>query len=837
MRTPISTPIPTDPPYRDHKDLPGEIDLPGVSPSICTWEITNTFSDIQLVPSSEEIIIPVADEKVHAEEEKVLISNNFTVAISFPDNNFNPDKIVSDFLNIIIDKLMLDFTRCVYDEDKIILKEKIELNILILLSRRRIREIFPYAGLSKNGLLWDVKNPKDKYVRIAAKSFTMQRNLLRENIIQNENFNNIFPGLLRDNRKNSFHSGEVIDLNFPITRKTLFDLYVETSMISEDKALLKLKKYFGIVESSACTVGIDNRSSWRQCFYENNCAFFEREHEGYFNNNVYKKGKNIPFKDRYGRTSFVVNIRLDNLNKKYIILPETMWGDDSQNNIIKIMAIPPVGNLSLMKVHDGNFSEIYKNSFPRVIIITDSIHIANNSTGPDVLLTSWYGGAVTVDRVDWEILANKMVYYLLVKHSWQEMIDIYRTALAVYEQLINIDKIQLRYINIEEVPGSNDRKIEFLSINEFLRRAKSNYGLDVSEIIKNDAKTVAPLIKLTSAADITSPLPVKYLLFPMLPENTITMLHTTDSDNASWLAMSMAYAIATGNNLLNNSDRSAKVSASTEIISGDNSELTTDNKNKINNEINIYKSGEISEEKSSGHKDAMWRTGGQPRKVVYLYLKSKNTDNVFNYRLNKLKFMYGGNDCKLFMFSELESKLVDQPINRWLESISLHLKDIQPSLLVIDDYEMFGDNRHKDVIWLEILTWMHDLNKAGCSVLFLHPGKRYKAKADFLQSVLHVKPEKGYDSAISIRLEKCCDLDEHPRWLPVLELNLTNAHPCWEMAKPRFRSTEERDDKIIEMMLARGKRGKIKKVQEIADLFGVSRIRVYQIFNKKGKNQ
>jgi DNA invertase Pin-like site-specific DNA recombinase len=64
-------------------------------------------------------------------------------------------------------------------------------------------------------------------------------------------------------------------------------------------------------------------------------------------------------------------------------------------------------------------------------------------------------------------------------------------------------------------------------------------------------------------------------------------------------------------------------------------------------------------------------------------------------------------------------------------------------------------------------------------------------------------------------------------------MNPAEANPRWETAKLKFRSTEERDNKIVEMMKAKGKKGQLKKVQEIADAFGLSRIRIYQIIKKK----
>ena len=85
------------------------------------------------------------------------------------------------------------------------------------------------------------------------------------------------------------------------------------------------------------------------------------------------------------------------------------------------------------------------------VFLTDNIEIAHKMpyqlkfSNVNTSWISWYGDQQAVSSIDWSVLKDKQVYYLIKRHSGFSCKEIYKTAYEVYRMLEDLD-IEMKFI-------------------------------------------------------------------------------------------------------------------------------------------------------------------------------------------------------------------------------------------------------------------------------------------------------------------------------------------------------------------------------------------------------
>jgi len=84
------------------------------------------------------------------------------------------------------------------------------------------------------------------------------------------------------------------------------------------------------------------------------------------------------------------------------------------------------------------------------IFLTDSVEMAAIATNSNssVIWTSWLGAA---SDVNWQILKQRKIKYVLIQHSGYSMKEIYKTAIIACSQLKDVEGIDIELIEIEGI--------------------------------------------------------------------------------------------------------------------------------------------------------------------------------------------------------------------------------------------------------------------------------------------------------------------------------------------------------------------------------------------------
>jgi len=212
-----------------------------------------------------------------------------------------------------------------------------------------------------------------------------------------------------------------------------------------------------------------------------------------------------------------------------IIIPVSAWC--LSNSYEEYFAMVPFKNVL------WNWNLIARN-LATEIWLYDSVELAFYAKNDDnVIPTSWIGGRTTALEVNWEILRNRKVVYILHEHSGFLMKNIYETALVAHCGLKNVDGIQLRFLQGKK----------FMGESEFISNAKSEFGLGT--FIKDLMRKAGGRIGAQKDKDFDSGEEHKFLLSPIISEGDTTLLYAGKGLGKTALAMGIAYAVALGRDL------------------------------------------------------------------------------------------------------------------------------------------------------------------------------------------------------------------------------------------------------------------------------------------------
>ena len=545
---------------------------------------------------------------------------------------------------------------------------------------------------------------------------------------------------------------------------SLLELYANINFLREDEAVEKLKDKFSIDHSVFSDFDM-GKTRW---YFVRHSSLSNDERLYY-----YFKGPNelclgavLKEVDGGGKT----------------LLPCTTWVKNQNENKHKL-SVPfpkpyPLYNLDL--ICDANSdADIY---------LTDSIEIAYDNqhnipqeSWEETVWTSWYGEKDAVADVDWERLKGKNVRYVLTRHSGFNEQQIYATALAAYHAIKNIVST-ISFINAFVV-FSADNTVRYsrgtpklISEKEFLQEAALCLGRD-----KVYSKVKSSSYALKTIADIEDIKEIDYLLPPVIPQNTVTLLEGLDGIGKTWLALSLGYSISV-------------------------------NKSTF----------------------SRWKPEGA-KKV--LYIDTQLGDNLFKRRLRTISEMYADKKAveedkesfeSNFIWESIHSQMFNLSKKQDRDKIDNMLKEANNlgeypenvSLLIFDDFSSLVDAELSVKSRKEIYQWLGRFNKNGCAVLCVNTCDKYTKVDIFLndtaKNVIRVTkrlPQKLSNIAMTIKPEKGPDIYGVARMPFSIEMNPKSKNSKWK--KVNAMTTEEENKLIIAL-------DPIMIEKELADYMGLS---------------
>eukprot|EP00831_Metopus_contortus_P061867 TRINITY_DN5379_c0_g1_i5.p1 TRINITY_DN5379_c0_g1~~TRINITY_DN5379_c0_g1_i5.p1 ORF type:complete len:508 (-),score=35.23 TRINITY_DN5379_c0_g1_i5:84-1607(-) len=410
--------------------------------------------------------------------------------------------------------------RDVEKEKLIILRDKIELKLLSTLGTKEVKIWLPY-GVRKDNFYCI-----DQYY-ISVNSHRRPRPFIAGNINQP-------TANVHTTNCDYFPVGSICKKFEPLSSdiywhlvnsdKKLLYLYSEINALSEEGAIEQLCELFSISKDIFTMPKLDGRTNWHQNL-----------------NNPF-----IPFLWNFlymGLNSYITGNMYGGIsNGKKILYPMTAWQKSADNNVrflnIPFSGLQPLFHLDTLWINK---------ELP--VLLTDSIEIAfvnQNISDQWFICTSWYGDKEAIPHVEWKYLKNrKEVRYLLTNHSGQSAQRVFETAMAVMETLeAEGITINFEHLNLTDGPPFGQRmRTGFIFREEFIAEASRLLG-NITVNIPREGVT-AKNSELKTIPD--EPIPdMKYILYPVIPESSITLLYADTGVGKTWLALSMAFSAALG---------------------------------------------------------------------------------------------------------------------------------------------------------------------------------------------------------------------------------------------------------------------------------------------------
>jgi KaiC/GvpD/RAD55 family RecA-like ATPase/DNA-binding NarL/FixJ family response regulator len=410
---------------------------------------------------------------------------------------------------------------------------------------------------------------------------------------------------------------------------------------SEEEAVKRLANWYKIEDEVFSSKGwLDYRSGWGQHLEIIKSCFWKDDKFSHF-----------------------VNVRdftttIIEKNSK-TILPITAWTTPKIEKRL-YLNLPP-----FEAFHLNSELEITQNP-EAIVMLTESLEIAaenkSNNANENVIWASWYGEHKAVNFVDWSCLKGGAVYYFITEYTGVSIKEAYETAYAVYQQLQDVKKINLHFIEYSHKTSTNS-KFHFMSCKEFAKQAMAILGED-------DSYAFEGLKPLTMKELIYLDLPErKLLLDPIMHERSTTLLYAQTNVGKTWLALCMAYTIAVGGTLFER-----------------------------------------------------WKTG-KARKVLYIDSEmdqsslQKRIKLISQMKFDERKYSWSSFSNNFYCISRNRS---EQDNENFQKDVTKFVKKNKISLLVLDNLTAFTQHNDSAKAWEDIHVWLDSLKANGCAVLLIH---------------------------------------------------------------------------------------------------------------------
>jgi hypothetical protein len=235
----------------------------------------------------------------------------------------------------------------------------------------------------------------------------------------------------------------------------------------------------------------------------------------------------------------IAYVTKEKVKKKKAFLPYANVGF-MQGNLSVEMGIATFPNPA--PLYRPSFFHYQYRKYPDNILLTDSLEIAlanclywGGNRVKDFECVSWYGDQAGIAKADWTPLQDKNIYYLLIEHSGFGTRAVYETARAAYEKLKQVGVRKIKYVSYFHSNTLNDTPSRIFTGDPVI--------LDEEEFLKL-ATAVYPKHRLIKKRNSKIALPL--LFYPIIREQSVTMLFGRPGCGKTWATLSVAYAISQG---------------------------------------------------------------------------------------------------------------------------------------------------------------------------------------------------------------------------------------------------------------------------------------------------
>jgi KaiC/GvpD/RAD55 family RecA-like ATPase len=543
----------------------------------------------------------------------------------------------------------------------------------------------------------------------------------------------------------------------------LLYLYCQINTLPEEVAIEQLCELFSISKDIFTMPKLDGRTNWHQ-----NLDFGCR---------LVKKDDSFDYRGLNSCCTGCIqcNINIEAVRK--ILYPRTFWQKSGEREPC-FLSIPFNGLQPLFHI------DILWGNKELPVLLTDSIEIAfaiQDIPYQGFICTSWYGGKEAIPHVKWKYLENrKEVRYLLTNHSGQSAQCVFETAMAVMETLeakgITID---FEYLNLTNDPQfGHDWQTGFISREEFITEA--NRLLTHITVNTPEKKVIEKRSELSTIPDKNIP-DMRYILYPAIPESSITLLYADTGVGKTWLALSMAFSAALGCQTF-----------------------------------------------------LKWKAE-KPRNV--LYIDSEMDETSFQRRLKIISQVYAGKNPreiellkKNFRWKSVKSDMLNIADEKDQETIDRYIKEAgqengrSVSLIILDNLSTLTAFADSAKSWSSLFLWLKKLKDKGCGVLILHHANKEggqrgtSVKTATVDNVIRLEHEETVNVnslAMSIHIEKGREVYGAAKRPVSIEINPQSRNPKWYCTTATM-SREDKDKFIIDAT-----RKKSHSIKEIAECLGV----------------
>ena len=539
--------------------------------------------------------------------------------------------------------------------------------------------------------------------------------------------------------------------------KTLLKVYMEQEGITHEKdAVEKLALEFQIDANIYTDPQIDGRTNWRQDKHSLKLLYSTDPHICFRGLNDQVEGY----------------VKLENS----MFLPLTYWRKMPEEGILPLN-VPfekpyPLFNLNLIAQYPH--ADIFISEHLAVVSAMAKIRTER-------IWSSWWGGSDAIFHVNWNCLRGRNVHYVITPHSKHkpEYQNAYRTAQKVCSCLEKIPEINLSFEQYtDNIFGAST--FTKISKDQFVKIAETITGEKLPPVPSRGKETkfqrANPFIDIKNTDDIPQ---TKYILTPVIPENSITMLYSHAGLGKTWLALSMAYSISAG-------------------------------------------------------KDTFKRWKTQTPCSVF-YIDSEMGESLMKRRLKVMESMYGISlkenksfHCISLYGSDINLANIDDQglIDRQVNAIN---KDKTPEntikLIVLDNLSTLTEFNDSQKSWKNIFSWLKDYKDNGYSILIVHHANKMgdqrgsSVKSATVDNVICAKKIE-YDGParvmMELEFEKCREIFGLAKEPFTISLSPNAAKPHWKIVTKDI--SEENQNAIIEKRTNEG-----ATVHDIAVELGLSK--------------
>ena len=393
-----------------------------------------------------------------------------------------------------------------------------------------------------------------------------------------------------------------------------------------------------------------------------------------------------------------------------------------------------------------------------------------------VIWTSWYGGEYTLWDVKWGSLRNRNIYYVIRSTDKRS----YEIAIKIYLNIMNVKPSKIVFVDYEKLINGDDSSTDvhqfIMAPEDLLQVAEDKYGLNKKSILKTSVKhheeiEEAPRTYIPQKSEKT--IDDRFILKPLIRENSITLLYSEPGVGKSWLSLSMAYAVLYG--------------------------------------VPVF------------FPKFAWEAP-EPRRV--LFIDSEMSEQGLEKRLHILNESYASlqkNSTSPYPFKYYQTAkgswdLTDEEgrdrdkITRWL---NLRKKD-KIDLLILDNLSTLSGFKDSGKSWKNLFDWLQSLREQGCSSLVVHHANKVgdqrgsSIKSATVDNIIRVKkilPGMKKGIGLSIDIEKARD-GEGDAQIPFnVLLNFSRKGGAkWEQTYPYGKKNidiQERNNLIIKLWKTR----------------------------------